>query len=99
MDEQVLHLLESVQVELELGVAPAGVLADLAAREAVGLLLDLPAPALGRDHLVDEQKQPSRLRRQLVQGPAEGLRGQPVGQGDVLQRGLDVLLALAVDDV
>ena len=42
-------------------------------------------------HLVDQQQQPPRLRRQLVERAAEHLGRQPVGDRDVVRRRLDVL--------
>ena len=42
-------------------------------------------------------EEPPRLRRQLVQAPAEDLRGEAVGEDDVVEGRFDVLDDLAVD--
>lgn len=77
-------------------MTPAGVLADVAAREAV---LDArarePLAARGR-HLVEEHQEATRLRGELVKRAAEDLVREAVGERDVVPRDLDVFEAPAV---
>ena len=65
---------------LHLGVAPAGVLAHVAAAEAVVLALDPELFALLLHQVVHQQQQAARLRRQLVERAAEHLLDEILGQ-------------------
>ena len=83
MDQQVLHLLQPVQMDFDLRIAPARVRPHVAPREAIVGPLHLLPLALGCNHLIDGEKQPPRLRRQLVERPAQDFMRQPVRHGDV----------------
>ena len=80
-----------------LRIAPAALVKQLTAAKAEAALLDLLLLTLGRHPAVHHLEQPARLRRQLVQRPAEGLRGQAVRHGDVIERRLDVVDSPATD--
>lgn len=85
MDQQVLHLLQAMQMDFELGIAPPGERPHVAAGEAEVLPLHLQPVALGCDHRVHCQKQTPRLRRQLVERTAQYLVRETVGDGDVVK--------------
>ena len=81
---------------LELRVAPAGVLAHVAAAKTKVRALDPLPRAFRAHHLVDEQEQPPRLRREFVERTPQHFMCQPVGRGDIVERHFDVFECLAV---
>ena len=97
MDQQVFHLFQPLQVDLELRVAPAGELPDVPAAETVVGAVDAQSLTGCRDHFVHQPQQPAGLRRQFVHRPAQHFAGQPVRHGDVVQRDFDVLHGLVAD--
>ena len=70
MHQHQLELHQPPEMHLELRVPPAGVLAHLAAGEAIVLAVDALALAAGVDHLAEHLEQPPGLRRQLVEAAA-----------------------------
>ncbi len=95
MYQQVFQLGEPREVDLQLRVAPAGVLAHLAAAKAVVSSPDLSSRALLLDHVHHQREQPACLRRQLIERVAEHFMRQLVGERDVLQCRLQVAEGLA----
>ena len=95
MRQKILQLLQPPQMQAQLRIAPARRRPDFAPREAVLRALDPLPLALRLDHLVDQQQQPPRLRRQLIERTPQHLGGQPVRYGDVAERGFDVLEGFA----
>ena len=91
MGQQVFQFFQPPQMQAQLRVAPAGDGPHVAPREAIVGPLDPLPLALRRDHRIDQQQQPPRLRRQLVERTAQHFRRQPVGNGDVIERDFDVL--------
>jgi hypothetical protein len=71
--QQVLQLFESVQMALELRVAPAAESPHLAPAEAIVAPRHRQLRAGGRHHLVEQQQELARLRRQLVKRSAQHL--------------------------
>ena len=75
---------QAVEVDLELGVAPAGVLPHLAPGEAKGRCVDLLGLALG----ARPSRRRSSRKRRVCGGSSSSVLprasdGQPVGHGDV----------------
>src|SRR5690606_6353746 len=95
MDEHVLELGEPREMHLELCVAHADLLAYLATAEAVVRPRDREPVARGAHQRVELHEQRARLRRQLVEAPAEHLVADAVRELDVVARDLEVLEALS----
>ena len=100
MHEQVFQLGEAAQVDLQLRIAPARVLAHRAATKAVLRATYLLRCALLLHHGHDQAQQLAGLRRQLIECAPENFMGELVCEGDVGEGDLDVAqLLLAVASV
>jgi hypothetical protein len=70
MHEQVFQFGKARQVDLQLRIAPARVLAHPPAAKAVLRTADLLIVTGALDHLAQEAQEPARLRRQLIERAA-----------------------------
>ncbi len=91
VDEQVLHLHQTSEVDPQLRQPPAGGVEQLPAAKEKITLLDVEVLTLRADPPMHEIEEPPRLRRQLVEGSPERFGGEPVRRGDVVDRRLDVV--------
>ena len=90
MDEQVFQLGEAAQVDLQLRITPARVLAHRAATKAVLRTGDVLRTAVLLDHAHHQTQELAGLRRQLIERAAQDLVGELVGKCDVCEGHLDV---------
>src|SRR5207237_10024516 len=90
MHEEIFQLGEAREVDLQLRIAPAGVLAHGTTAKAVRCARHLLRTALLFDHLADQSQEPACLRWQLIERAAEDLVGEAVGECDVIEGHLDL---------
>ena len=91
VDQHVLQLHQPLQVHPHLVAAPARARADVPPAEAEVFPAHPQSLAPFDDEGLQQEQEAPGLGRQLVQGAAQHLPGQPVGRGDVLQRHFQVL--------
>jgi len=91
MGDQVLHVHQLIEMAFDLGVAPAGVFADLSSGKVVFARLHMVFLTVLADHLRDAPQKFARLGGKLVEGGPEHMADQTVGDFDVLQGHLDIL--------
>lgn len=96
MDQHVFKLFELPHMNLNLEVAPSGVLPHIAATKAIITAIHLEPPGGLIHHTLKKPKKSPRLRWQFIKGPSKDFISQTIGHLDVLQRDLDVGHALAM---
>ena len=94
--DQVLQFFQPSQMHPELCIAPARVLPHRGPRETVVAALDLQPRAFLGHHLVEQQQQAPRLRRQLVERWRQHFPHELQGQLHIVFRGLDVFPRFAL---
>ena len=90
MNDQIFEFFELVQMALQLGITPSGVLAHVTAAKEKIAALDLLPLAFGAHHLIDKQQQATGLRWKIVERFAEHFMGEPGCEIDVLTGRFDV---------
>lgn len=97
MLNHVFHFQQSLQMKLDLCLAPTKILTNESSREAILGLFELLSFALRANQLEQFHQQPPRLRRQFVDAATQDLICQAIGQNDVGHLDFDVLNRFITD--
>src|SRR5436190_6147842 len=84
MEHDVLELDQAPEMDLQLRVSPPRLLAHEAPREAVVVPFGATLGAVLGHHLVEQEQEPSRLRRKLVEGSAEDFVRESIRELEIL---------------